>query len=168
MFESVPTPWPAAILLCLATIATIAAMARSLPLQNVLMAAFVVAVVSAVVGAVAVALGFPAPQNVNIPGPRLFHIVPWTDPLLAIVIILNSRSLARLTLRPWRDRPSPGFRTISLAVVLSAALHSILGSFASNILLWAPATSLITFPITALLALVLATPWLINKKLAVR
>jgi uncharacterized membrane protein len=168
MFESVPIAWLAAILLSLATIATVAAMSRTLPLQSVIMAALTVAVVSIAVAIVSVEIGLSPLGYLPDSGPRLFRLVPWTAPLLSIVIILNSRNLARLILRPWRDRPNPGVRTILLASLLAAALDFAVETFATRTVPpWPWQTPLVSF-ITAMLALVLATPWLINKKMAVR
>jgi len=168
MFEALPTAWLAPILLSLAAIATVAAMSRTLPLQNVIMAALTVAVVSIAISIVSVEIGLSPLGYLPDFGFRLFRLVPWTSPLLSVVIILNSRNLARLILRPWRNRPNPGIRAILLASLLASALDFLLETFATQTVpLWSWQTPFVSF-ITAMLALVLAAPWLINKKLAIR
>ena len=79
--------WPEAALILLAAISTIAALARQLPLQNVLLAAFVIAVFGGAAHAVGALTGIPFgpftfTENA---GPEIFKTLPWAMPLLWVV-----------------------------------------------------------------------------------
>src|SRR5882724_2473009 len=91
-------------LLLLATASTIFALERQLPLQNVLLAASVIAIVGGGISALGAISGVPfgAFTFGAAAGPEIFNTLPWAMPLLWIVAVLNSRGVARLILRPWR------------------------------------------------------------------
>ncbi len=169
--------WFDAVILLLFVIATVVALDRRLPLQNILTAAFTVAMLSLLVELLSLKLPIPHREYTPNAGPRLFHLVSWISPLLSLVLILNSRGVAQLILLPWRRRPNPGLRTLALAATLAVILELGLEPFAVDVArLWtwtvahpapvwysAPWLNLFLFGIIALIALILATPWLINK-----
>lgn len=176
--------WPEAILLLLATISTLAALARQLPAQNVLLAA----TISALIGGVAHIFG----ADSGIPfgsflfgaeaGLKLFNTLPWTMPLLWIVAVLNSRGVVRLILRPWRKMRTYGFWLIGLTALFTMLFDCALEPFAAHAKhywIWtagsvsltpqgAPISNSVGWFIVTLLMLAFATPVLINKQLSKR
>ena len=100
--------WPYALLLSLATASTIVALLRRLPLQNVLWATLIIAVIGGAAQSLGEITGMPFGPFMFGPkaGPKLFKTLPWAVPLLWVFAILNSRGVARLILRPWRKTKS--------------------------------------------------------------
>ncbi len=175
-----PTPRAETLFPILALATTLTAMARSLPVQNVLLASVLIAVISAIVEAIGAKTGIPFGPLIytdNL-GPQLFGILPWPIPLIWTVIILNSRGVARLILRPWRKIGKYGFWMIGLTCLLSVILDFGLEPFATQVnhyWIWhAPATvptwhtapwvNFVSWTTTTLLILAFTTPWLINKR----
>jgi uncharacterized membrane protein len=176
--------WPDALLILLATVSTITALARQLPLQNVLLAASVIALMGGAVHALGVTMGIPFGPFIfgADAGLQLCKTLPWAMPLIWVVAIMNSRGVVRLILRPWRKIRSYGFWLIGLTAVLTMLFDLAFDPFASRVKhywLWMPTK----FPVTwqgaplvnsfswaavALLMLVFVTPALINKNPARR
>jgi uncharacterized membrane protein len=172
--------WPDAALVLAAAIATLLSLARQLPLQNVLLAAGVIALIGGAVSAVGAHTGIPFGPHAytRAAGPRLFGLLPWPVPLIWVVAILNARGVARLILRPWRMMRTYGFRLIGLTTGLSLAFELAWEPFATrarHYWLWtptrfpfdwygAPLTDFVAWTGTVLLMLAFATPALINKK----
>lgn len=172
--------WAEGLFLALATATTLAAMARELPVQNIVTAAFLIGFIASVVQAVGATTGIPFGSFVYADkfGPRLFTTLPLTTPFLWIVAIINSRGVAQLMLRPRRNTKSYGFRVIGLTCLLTVLLDFGLEPFAAKahrfwiwqspktMLSWytAPWINFIGWAITNLLILVVTTPWFINKK----
>jgi len=173
----------AAVLLVLAAAASVTALNRQLPLQNVLGAALVCALLGGV------AHGLSAIPDLALPfgpvlfspdaGAMFFRFVPWTIPLLWVVAIFNARGTARLILRPWRKIKTYGFWLIGLTAVLAMAFDLALEPYASwqvkHYWHWQPtkipftwqgATPLnfVGWVCVTLLILTLATPLLIRKQ----
>jgi uncharacterized membrane protein len=171
--------WPEALLLLLATAGTLSALTRQLPLQNVLLAAVVIALMGGTAHALGVKLGIPFGPFVFGPdaGPRLFKTLPWSLPLIWVVAILNSRGVARLILRPWRKVRSYGFWLIGLTALLTTGFDLALDPYAARVeryWLWlptkfpatwqgAPLVNFLSWATVALLMLAFVTPALINK-----
>ena len=154
-------------------------LARRLPGQNVLMGATLIT-----------AIGFTflvVAEKTRVPfGPRVytevlggkFLGVPWPMPLLWLVVIVNSRGVARLVMRPWRKTTYYGFWVIGLACLLAVAFDAGLEPFATrarhywfwethvSVLGWysAPWVNFLGWFVTALGILGFTTPWLINKQ----
>jgi uncharacterized membrane protein len=172
-----------AILIVLAAVASVAALNFRLPLQNVLTAA----VIAALIGGVA--HGLSANPNLAIPfgpvvfsaaaGAKIFNVLPWTIPLLWIIAIFNARGMARLILRPWRKVKNYGFWLIGLTALLAVAFDFALEPFASHNVrgfwLWQPTKIMFTWfgatplnflgwAVVSLLILAFATPALIKKQ----
>jgi uncharacterized membrane protein len=171
--------WPETLLILLATVSTITALARQLPLQNVLFAAFVIALMGGAVHALGVTMGIPFGPFLFMPdaGPQLFKTLPWAMPLIWVVAVLNSRGVVRLILRPWRKIRSYGFWLIGLTAALTMLFDLAFDPFASRVKhywLWmptkfpvtwqgAPLVNFLSWAAVALLMLMLVTPALINK-----
>jgi uncharacterized membrane protein len=172
--------WPMALLVILVTLATLASLTRQLPTQNVLLAAVIIGVVGSVahgVGALT-AIPFGPFTYTDSIGPKFFHTLGWPIPALWIIILLNSRGVARLILRPWRKLKNYGFWLIGITALLVVLFDLALEPFASQVnhyWLWLPTTFPITWQgmpltnslgwlVTSLLILAFATPPLINKQ----
>lgn len=178
-----PSPgeqWLGGLALVLAVAATVAGLARNLPIENSIMAAVFVALISGLIQIVGVKTGIPFGPYVyteNL-GPRMFHLLPWPMPLLWVVIILNSRGVARLILRPGSKLPNPGLWTIGLTCVLAVVIDFNLEPFAvkvgrfwnwrtlPDVPAWygAPWVNFLGWIVAVFLVLAFTTPWLINKK----
>ncbi len=175
-----PDQWTRAVFLLIVFLATIVSEARGLPLQNVLFAASLIAVITGIVEAIGAASGIPFGSRVFLDdfGSQIFETLPLAWPILWIVLLLNSRGVARLVLRPWRKSKSYGFRVIGLTCLLVVALDLGFEPFANranrfwvwtmkkNIVSWfdAPWVNFFSVGVTALLVLAFVTPWLINKQ----
>ena len=176
--------WPEALLILLATMSTITALARQLALQNVLLAAFVIALMGGAIHALGVTTGIPLGPFLfgAEAGPQLFKTLPWAMPLIWVVAILNSRGVVRLILRPWRKIRSYGFWLIGLTALLTMLFDLAFDPFASRVkhywlwvptkfpLTWqgAPLVNFLSWVAVALLMLAFVTPALINKNPARR
>lgn len=164
----------------IATAGTMASLWRRLPLQNVLLATVGIALLGGGFSALGAKYGLPFGPFVfgSGSGPMLFKTLAWAMPLLWVVIILNSRGVARLMLRPWRKNKSYGYRVIGLSAVLVLLFDLVLEPFASRVKhlwLWEPTTlrltwegasimSFVAWGLIALLILLFISPALIVKK----
>jgi len=171
--------WLEALLLLLATASTLTALARQLPLQNVLLAAFVIALMGGGAHALGVTLGIPFGPFVFTAdaGPRLFKTLPWPLPLIWVVAVLNSRGVGRLILRPWRKVRTYGFWLIGLTALLTMWFALALDPFAARAqhywfwqptkfpVTWqgAPLVNFFSWAAVTVLMLAFVTPALINK-----
>jgi uncharacterized membrane protein len=180
LFVPMNSGWPEALLILTATAGTLAALARQLPLQNVLLVAFVIVIFTGAVLAVGALTGIPfGPFTFGAKaGPEFFKTLPWIMPLFWLVVILNSRGTARLILRPWRKTKSYGFWVMGLTAILAGLFDFALEPFASRVQhywIWVPTkfpvawygAPLVNFPawtMVTLMALAFATPALINKQ----
>jgi uncharacterized membrane protein len=138
----------------LAAASTLASLWRQLPLQNVLLVAGGIALIG---GGFSAFGASPLGTRTGLPfgpfifgsamGPLLFKTLPWAMPLVWVVMILNSRGVARMILRPWRKNKTYGLRVIGLTGVLVVLLDVALEPFAFRIKHfwnWPPTT----FPFT--------------------
>jgi len=176
--------WPEALLLVFAAVSAVTALARQLPLQNVLLAALVIAIIGGAAHALGAITGIPfGPFTFGSEaGAQLFRTLPWAMPLLWIAVVLNSRGAARLILRPWRKTRAYGFWLIGLTAALTLLFNLALDPFAARMkhywiwtptkfpLAWqgAPLTNCIAWGVVSLLILAFITPALINKQLVRR
>jgi putative membrane protein len=172
--------WPAAVLLLLAVASTLAALARHMPLQNVLSAAGFIGIVGGTAEWLDLKTGIPFGQftpGTNA-GPEPFSALPWALPFVWAVAILNSRGVARLILRPWRKNHGYGFWLIGVTAALTALFDLALEPFASRVnhfwfwvpvkfpMSWqgVPLANFLGWLVVTLLILAFATPMLINKQ----
>jgi uncharacterized membrane protein len=167
-------------LLLLASTATIlASLGRQLPLQNVFLAAGVIASVGAIAHGICTVASIPfGPLTFASAGPTIFGELPWSVPFLWVVAVLSSRGAARLILRPWRKLKAYGFWWIGLTAVLTALFDFALEPFATQVKhfwVWRetkfpftwyamPLTNPIGWLVTTALILAFVTPALINKQ----
>ena len=178
-FFSFKTGWIETLLLLTTAAFTLLVLADQLPVQNVLLAfagiAFIGGVAHAIASATAIPFGpFTFTDNF---GPRLFRHFALCAPLVWVVVILNSRGVARLILRPWRKLHTYGLWLIGITVVLTTVFGAALDPFATRVrrywlwdrttlaLKWhgAPLTCLLGWLLVSLLIMVFVTPALINK-----
>ncbi|MFZ1073875.1 MAG: carotenoid biosynthesis protein [Verrucomicrobiia bacterium] len=172
--------WPYALLLSLATASTIVALLRRLPLQNVLWAALIIAVIGGAAQSLGEITDMPFGPFMFGPeaGPKLFKTLPWAVPLLWVFAILNSRGVARLIMRPWRKTKSYGFWVIGITAALVMLFDLAFDPFASRLhrywfwtptkfpVTWqgAPLVNFLGWAAVSLLILAFVTPMLINKR----
>jgi putative membrane protein len=172
--------WPELVLLLSGLACTITALAQRLPLQNVLLAVFIIAVIGGALHALGAITGIPFGPftfSENI-GPEMFQTLPWAVPAIWVLAVLNSRGVARLILRPWRKINAYGFWLMGMTAALTLLFDFALEPFASrikNYWLWTPTKFPVTWQgvpvsnflawaaISVLLAVVIA-PALINKQ----
>jgi putative membrane protein len=173
---------PEIALLLMATASTIVALERQLPLQNVLLAASVIGIIGGAAHALGAISGIPfGPFTFTGElGPKFFKVIPDAMPFIWVVVVLNSRGVARLILRPWRKTKSYGFWLMGLAALWTFLFVVALEPFASRIkhywfwtqvkfpLSWqgAPIVDFLSWGIVTLLILAFVTPALINKRLS--
>jgi len=172
--------WPEGMLLVLAVATLLASLARQLPGQNVMAVGSVIALIAGAVESLGALTAIPFGPYVytsNI-GQELFHPLPWAVPLVWITVILASRGVARLMLRPWRKSGTYGFRLMGLTTLLVVLFDVGLEPYATQVehyWFWNPTrlrldwytTPWINFfgwAVTTLLILAFVTPFLINKK----
>ena len=168
-----------ALLLALATVASISAMARQLPLQSVLFAAFITMLIGSAAHGLSARTAIPlGPLSFGeAVGPKLFNTAPWTIGLIWIVAVFNSRGVARLILRPWRKAKNYGFLQIGITAILALVFDLALEPFAhlKHFWLWLPTKIPVTWygasPVcflswtfVVLLILAVITPFLIRKQ----
>jgi uncharacterized membrane protein len=172
--------WLLPCLISLATASTLTALARQLQWQYVLSAAFICALIGSVADTLSLNSGIPFGPFVFGPaaGVRFFDRLPWTVPVLWILVLFNSRGVGRLILKPWRKMKTYGFWLIGLTVALSTLFDLGMDPFMGHLQhywLWSPTK----FPLTwmgaplinflgwmfvTLLILAFATPVLIKKQ----
>lgn len=172
--------WPEGLFLALAVVSTLATMSRQLPGQNVLLSAVFLFLsilgFEILNGASGVPFG-PLVYTEKL-GRSFFNTVPWPIPFIWVVLVLNSRGVARLALRPWRTSPNYGLWVIGVTVALTLLTDAGLEPVASrvwNYWFWKPTrlpsdwygTPWVNFlgrGVTLLLTLTFLTPLWLNKK----
>jgi len=175
---------PEVALLLTATASTIFSLERQLPLQSILLAAGVIALIGGAAHTLGTMCGIPFGSFTFTRelGVKFFKTLPWAMPLIWIVTVLNSRGVARLILRPWRKTKTYGFWLIGMTAVLTMLFVLALDPFASRIkhywfwtpvkfpLAWqgAPLVNFLGWGIVTLLILAFITPALIGKRLSKR
>jgi uncharacterized membrane protein len=169
-----------AIILSLALITTLVSLAGQLPTQNVLSAAVIIGVIGGGIHALGAFTGIPFGPVIYTThgGPLMFNALPWFMPLLWIVVILNSRGVARLILRPWRKLRVYGYWLMGITTVLTLVFTLGLEPFVTllrHYWLWnptklpvnwygTPLTNFLGWLVTTLLILAFSTPSLMKKK----
>jgi uncharacterized membrane protein len=149
-FPSLASPALDHLLIVLAAVASVTAITRQLPLQNVLFAAAITALIGGTAHGLSARTGIPlGPLTFNeTAGPKLFNCVPWTLLLLWVFAVFNSRGVARLILRPWRKMKNYGYLLIAGTAVLALIFDLALEPFAAHIRhfwLWQPTKISITW-----------------------
>lgn len=167
------------LLLLLATAGSISALARNLPLQSVLFAAFITALFGTIAHGLSARTGIPlGPLSFGkAVGPQLFNTVPWTVGLIWIIAIFNSRGVARVILRPWRKMRNYGFLLIGLSAGLAMVFDLAFEPYAGAKRFWfwhptklhvnwhgASPVSFMGWTFVSLMILAVITPFLIRKQ----
>ena len=166
----------------LAAVASVAGLARQLPLQNVLPTALIAALIGGL------AHGLSSNSNFSIPfgpitfsppaGEKIFNFVPWSIPLLWVIAIFNARGVGRLILRPWRKVKNYGYWLIGLTAALATAFDLALEPYAwyvKHFWFWqrtkipftwegAALLNFVGWAFVSLLIMMFATPSLIRKQ----
>ena len=171
--------WLEAFLLIATAATTLAKLSQQLPAQNVFLAAGIIAAIAGTVQAIGALSGIPfGPYFYTASaGPKIFNVLPWSIPVVWIIVLFNARGVARLILRPWRKGRLYGFRLIAVTTALTLVFAFGLEPFATQIKhywlwqptklgwLWqgAPPINFLGWLVTALLVLSFVTPTLINK-----
>src|SRR5262245_1479758 len=89
--------WAEVLMLFSATAATVTGLSRHLPMQNVLLGAAIIAFIGTLAHGIGAATAIPfGPFSYSAAiGPRFGNWVAWPMPFLWVVIVLNSRGVAR-------------------------------------------------------------------------
>lgn len=180
-FKPMPFVGPLdAAFIVVAAASILAGMWRQLPLQNVTLAALIIALIGGALSALGERTGLPF-------GPFLFGSgmgepvlgnLPWAMPLVWVVAILVSRGVARMMLRPWRKNKNYGFRLIGFTAFLVLLLDLAIEPYAFHVRhywLWertalpvtwqgAALINFLAWALAAVLILLFVTPALIVKK----
>jgi uncharacterized membrane protein len=164
----------------LAAASTLAALWRRLPLQNLILATLGIAAIGSGFSILGAKVDLPFGPFVYTSGigPLLFKTLPWPVPLIWVIVILNSRGVARLILRPWRKTKAYGYRAIALTALLVLLFDVAFEPFASHVKhlwLWLPTAlpltwqgasvvNFISWALITVLILLFVTPTMIIKK----
>ena len=127
--------WPDGLLVVLTTATVLASLTRQLPGQNVMLASVIIAFIAGAVqtlGALTAIPFGPFTYTEHI-GQQLFYPLPWAVPMVWIAVLLASRGVARLILRPWRKTQNYGFTLIGITTLLVVLLDVGLEPFATNV-----------------------------------
>jgi uncharacterized membrane protein len=171
--------WPEGLLLVLAAATVISSATQQLPVQNVMLAGFIIAVVGGLAHTVGALTSIPfGPFTYTDEMPMLFPPLPWAMPVIWVLAVLMCRGVGRLILRPWRRTRNYGFWLIGLTAALVVLFDLAFDPFATQVkrywfwhpthalVFWqgAPWVNFLGWAATTLVILGFATPSLINKK----
>jgi hypothetical protein len=151
-------------LIPLALLVAILDLKRALPIQNIVVIVVLIVLISGVLEIANAMSAFPSGSEDDFHwflGRPLFHLIRWRVPLLWAVNLLNSRSVARLMLRPWRDFRNYGLLSLGVTIVLTAISNFSIEYFGGRLEPW---PAFFIYAMIATVVLVAATPWSINKK----
>jgi uncharacterized membrane protein len=167
-------------IIILACAITLWRMGRNLPAQNVVACAGLCVLMSGAIEIIGTLTGVPFgpffyTENL---GPLLFRVLPWPIPLLWFVVLLTSRGVARLILKPWRGTSNHGLWSIALTCLLAVLFDAALEPCGARVNRWwvwtlsrtrpvwygAPWINFAGWAVSSLFILGLVTPFLINKK----
>ena len=170
---------PEALLILSATTTTLASQSRILPGPNVLTAALIIGLIGGLAHGLGARTAFPFGPFVysETIGPQFFNALAWPLPLIWIIVILNSRGVAKLILRPWRKVRNYGFWLIGVSAALVMLFDLALEPFAAranHFWIWertklpftwygAPLVNFLGWLLVALLILAFTTPALTKK-----
>jgi uncharacterized membrane protein len=172
--------WPEGALLLIAAGSTLASLSGQVPAQNAVLAAVVIGCAGGAAHMLGGLTGVPFgpfvyhPQNM---GQMVFNSLPWPVPLIWVVVLLNSRGVARLSLRRFRRKTGYGFYVMGLTVVLVVLFElswEPYAAFVKQYWTWKPTripsdwyttpwTNFLGWAVTTTLILLFVTPALINK-----
>jgi len=168
------------LVLVLAALSGAVALLRQLPLQNVVLATTITAVMGTLAQGIGAKTDIPFGPFTFGSGadPLLFHFTSWVTPFMWVAMVFSSRGVGRLILRPWRKARSYGFQLIGMTTLLTVLLDLALEPFAAKLrflwcwqptrlpVTWYGATPInfLAWAFVVLLILALITPPLIRKQ----
>ena len=171
---------PLLMLIFLAGVNCLTAQARQLSWQYVLPAAGIAALIGSVAFVTSLYGGIPFGPLIFGPasGESITSKLPWSVPVIWIVVLFNSRGVGRLIMRPWRKMKTYGFWLIGLTVGLSMLFDLGMDPFLARLnhywlwqptkfnLTWqgAPLINFLGWAVVTLFILAFATPLLIKKQ----
>ena len=178
-------PWPEALFVITAATSIILAFSRAIPFQNVLLASTAIGSVASLVFLIDVLLRLKTPLPLGscpcagVGRPEFRDFLPWHIPLNWIVIVLASRGTAQFLLSVRRNTSRYGWElmacTTILCLILIAGMQAFCGwprgryplrpfSFDPLRLFGVSPSTFFVWMVVTLIALVIATPVLIDKK----
>jgi uncharacterized membrane protein len=172
--------WAEALLVLLAAASTLMSLCRELPAQNVVFAAVLIGLASGAAQAINAIAGVPFGPIEYYPekaGHFLIAGLPWPIPVIWVVVLLNSRGVARLIMRSRRHSPHYGLWVMGLTAMLVVVFELSFQPYATqikNYWSWKPTklpsswyttpwTNFLGCSVVSLLILLFVTPVLINK-----
>ncbi len=174
--------WVEALLPVTALATTLLGQRRVLPWQNILAMAAIMGVFGYSVMAVCVRTGLPFGPLVFLDADAnpLFDAVPWWIPALWVVLVVNARGVARLTLFRWRTSQNFGLLVIGatclLVVLLVLGLEPVatqtkrywVWTAGKSAISWSwygtPIANFLSWGICTLVLLIATVVWSINKR----
>jgi hypothetical protein len=169
-----------ALLLLVTAASTLLSLCSQLPAQNVILSAVLIGALTGLVhfvnGLVAVPLG-PLTYHTESVGRFMLSPLPWSVPVLWVIIVLNARGVARLMLRARRRTSHYGFWVMGTTVSLVGLFELSFQPYATQVrqywswkptkLPWdwytTPWSYFLGCAVMTLLLLLFVTPALINK-----
>jgi uncharacterized membrane protein len=171
--------WFDGLAVAITTASTLLGLMERLPVQNALWAGALIGTLAVIIETLQATshVPFGPRQFADGLGSLAFGVLPWPIPFVWICLLLNSRGVARLMLRPWRADRHYGYWVIGLAGLLTVLLALGLEPFATRVQhywtwkaspsapAWygAPWYSFLSWFGCSAGILALTTPWLINK-----
>jgi hypothetical protein len=162
--------WSDAVLLTLALGATVAALARHLPVQNILMGVGIAAALGGGAHAVNEVIGLPFGRFEFGPafGPRWFGVLSPAIMGVWAATALTARGAARALLHNSRQHPRHGYRVVGLATLLGVLFMAGVNPVATQVKGWleanpTPWLNLIGLAIVSLFIQIAVTAVLIDK-----
>ncbi len=171
--------WPEGVLLVLGAALLLASLAADLPVQNLIAIATLTMLISgaAYVFNAWISVPFGPCTYLRNAGQILFPPLPWSLPVLWVVVFLSARGVARRLLSPWRAFNGYGYWLTGLTVLLVVWFAFALEPFAHRRELWVwgstklPAACWYTAPVTAffgwavvgLLVVLFTSPFMLVK-----
>lgn len=154
-------PYIDSITIVLATLATLFGLSRWWPAQNVIAIAFLTVALSGTLEHFLVShTDAPYPDIAG----KLFYGIPWTLPLLWLVVMLNARSVARLVLWPKREKGSYGLWLLLFTAVMTTLVFLVHEVISNRFSVWgAPVALSVVRTIAGFLFLTIIAPFLIPK-----
>ena len=142
--------WVEGLLPVAAVATTLLGLRRTLPLQNVLATAALIAAFAYAITWVCVRTGLPFGPLVflEVDGSPLLGTVPWWIPAMWLVLIINARGVARLMLFGWRTSRNYGLWVIGFACLLVVLFDLALEPFAihtKHYWLWSASKSVVSW-----------------------
>ena len=172
--------WVDAAAFVVMAVTALVALARQLPVQNVLMVGGITALIGGVAHGISAKTAIPfGPVVFNSTlGWKISGLLPWTVPFVWIAILFTARGVARLILRPWRKVKVYGYWLIALTALLATAFDVALEPYVwhvKHLWLWEPTKlamdwhgvpllNFLSWECVSLLILMFITPSLIRKQ----